>query len=157
VQRKSTGGYVSLDCSGAVSWKSKKQTSTASSRCEAEYMDLCSATKEAVWLFSLLASILSEPVPTPIAIGVDNGGTMSLSQNPSITERSKHIDFQYHHVRECLSSKKVDRIYVPTNEQIVDFLTKPLDKIKHSKFTFLQGVVPQILTLPNRGGVLEGV
>jgi len=52
--RKSTGGYIFTVCGGAVSWKSKKQSCVATSTCEAEYMALCSTTKEAVWLSPLL-------------------------------------------------------------------------------------------------------
>lgn len=40
--RKSTTGYVFLLAGGAVSWKYKLQSTTATSTCEAEYMACCS-------------------------------------------------------------------------------------------------------------------
>lgn len=140
--RKSTGGYVFRMCSGAVSWKSKKQTCVATSTCEAEYMSLCTASKEAVWLSRLLASLQGSTSPEPISIGVDNIGTMALSENASITERSKHIDVQFHYVRECIDLNRINLVHCPTTEQIADSLTKPLEKTLHEKFTILQGVLP---------------
>ncbi len=46
--RKSTSGYVFTMAGGPVSWRSKKQTHEATSSCEAEYIALCNASKEAI-------------------------------------------------------------------------------------------------------------
>jgi len=139
--RKSTGGYVFKVCGGSISWKSKKQSCVATSTCEAEYMALCSATKEAVWLSRLVSTIQSKKITDPISIGVDNSGTISLSQNTAINERSKHIDVQFHYIRESLELGKVKVWHCRTDEQIADSLTKPLDRVKHNKFTLLQGII----------------
>jgi len=139
--RKSTSGYIFLIAGGAVSWKSKKQTNTATSTCEAEYMACCSAAKEAVWLSRLLADIRSLQKPEPISIGIDNAGTIYLSDNPAINERSKHIDVQYHFVRECVELNKIKLQHCSTDDQLADSLTKPLERIKHSRFTKLQGLL----------------
>ena len=42
---------------GTISWGSKKQVTVATSSTEAEYMASCCATKEAMWLWSLLGLI----------------------------------------------------------------------------------------------------
>jgi len=42
---------------GAVSWKTRKQTSIALSSVEAEYMAMCRVAKEAVWLTGLLEDL----------------------------------------------------------------------------------------------------
>lgn len=138
--RKSTSGYIFLIAGGAVSWKSKKQSNTATSTCEAEYMACCATTKEAVWLSRLISDIRFLPIPEPITIGIDNAGTIYLSNNPAINERSKHIDVQYHFVRECVQLKKIKLIHCNTDDQLADSLTKPLERVKHSKFTELQGL-----------------
>ena len=139
--RKSTSGYIFLIAGGAVSWKSKKQTNTATSTCEAEYMACCTATKEADWLSRLLADIRGLDMPEPISIGIHNAGTIYLAGNPANNERSKHIDVQYHFVRECVDSNKINLRHCNTDDQLADSLTKPLERIKHSKFTKLQGLM----------------
>ncbi|XP_059306417.1 secreted RxLR effector protein 161-like [Lycium ferocissimum] len=48
--RKSTSGYAFLLNGGVISWKSKKQTCTALSTMEAEFVACASAVQEAVWL-----------------------------------------------------------------------------------------------------------
>ena len=55
--RKSTSGYVFQIGGGAVSWRSKKQTSVALSTAEAEYVALASATQEALWMRQLSAEL----------------------------------------------------------------------------------------------------
>jgi hypothetical protein len=54
---RSIGAYVIRLGSGAVSWKSKKQPCIALSLTEAEYMALCQAVKESVWMVNFLTSL----------------------------------------------------------------------------------------------------
>ena len=55
--RRSTSGYVFNVGSAAISWSSKRQATVALSTCEAEYIGQTQATKEAIWLRSLLTSL----------------------------------------------------------------------------------------------------
>ena len=48
--KKSTSGYIFMMAEGVVSWKSVKQTLTASSIMEAEYVVCYEATCHAIWL-----------------------------------------------------------------------------------------------------------
>ena len=48
--RKSILGFVFICNGGAVSWKSSKQSVTADSTTEAEYIAASDAAKEAVWI-----------------------------------------------------------------------------------------------------------
>jgi hypothetical protein len=57
IDRKSISGYCFKMGAGAVSWKSKKQTSVALSSTEAEYMALTHPTKEAMWIKFLLSHL----------------------------------------------------------------------------------------------------
>ena len=56
--RKSTSGFVFQLCGGAISWSSRKQTVVATSTCEAEYIALLEACKEAAWLRRVIADVL---------------------------------------------------------------------------------------------------
>lgn len=55
--KKSTSGYVFLMGGGAVTWRSKKQTTIAPSSTEAEYVALCEAGHKACWLRNLLEEL----------------------------------------------------------------------------------------------------
>jgi hypothetical protein len=102
--RKSTMGYTYLLHGGAITWSTRKQQSVATSTTEAEYMGLCNAAKEAVWLRNLLMSLgLKKYVAQnneSTRIYGDNQGSLKLVANPEMHSRSKHIDVQYHYLRE---------------------------------------------------------
>ena len=55
--RKSTSGYIFMLCGAGISWRSKKQTSVASSTAEAEYIALSGAVQEAIWLRQLSSEL----------------------------------------------------------------------------------------------------
>ena len=64
-------GPVMFLAKGAVSWLSKKQTTDELSTTEAEYVDLSTATQEAIWLRRLLTDV-GEPLEKPIVINEGN-------------------------------------------------------------------------------------
>ena len=80
--RKSTSAYVFCLGLGSVSWKSIKQKSVALSTVEAEYMAMCQAVKEAIWLNGLLED-LGVKFWSPLVINSDNQGMLALAQNPN--------------------------------------------------------------------------
>ena len=60
--RRSTTGYVFIMYGGVVSWSSRLQPSVALSTAEAEHMAAAAATKEALWLRTLLKDLESQQV-----------------------------------------------------------------------------------------------
>ena len=62
----------------------------------------------------------------------------------------KHINVCYHYIRQVIDDGTVYLTYTPTQEQVVDILTKGLPPALHIKFTGEMGV----LQLAG-GGVLE--
>ena len=132
--RRSTAGYVFNIGSGAISWSSKRQTVVALSSCEAEYMGETQATKEAIWLRSLLKELLGKEEPAATIIYGDNQGAIALAKNPQFHARTKHITIQHHFVREKQTEGKVDLQYIPTEQQVADGLTKALPKDRFIKF-----------------------
>ena len=130
--RKSTSGYVFYLGKGPISWISKKQSAVALSSTEAEYMAVTQATKEAIWLRRLLAEIdVAVTQEGATLIYQDNQSTIALAKNPVHHARSKHIDIQYHFVREKVEHKEVDLQYIPTEKMIADIFTKPLAKARY--------------------------
>lgn len=108
--RRSTYGFLFNIGSGAISWSSKRQPTVSLSTCEAEYVAQTQATKEAIWLRSLLHD-KEEPSAT-INFG-DNQGAIALAKNPQFHARTKHIAIQHHFVREQQAIGTVDLNYVP--------------------------------------------
>lgn len=130
--RRSTTGYVFLLNGGAVSWCSRKQQSVASSTVESEYMAFHAASKEAVWL-ALLVKELGEG-NKPVLILCDNQGCIANVKNPIASRYVKHIDVAYHSVRELASLRRIVPLYVPTQDNVADAFTKPLQRVKFRKF-----------------------
>ena len=138
--RKSTSGFLFLAEGGAVSWRSKKQTCLATSTCEAEYIAMCMDAKEAIWLARLMADLQNSEVPSAIPLGADNNGAIKSPKNESINQRNKHIDLQYHFVREATQSKKILPHLVASICQLADSLTKPLDVKLFSQLRKSKGI-----------------
>ena len=134
--RRSLGAYVFLLYGGAVSWSSKRQQSIALSSCEAEYMAQTQATKEAIWLTRLLSELdIGFGLPTkPILIRADNQGAIALTKDPRFHSRTKHIDIQWHFVRDQVETGSVQFEWTPTNDMAADGLTKALSNDKFATF-----------------------
>ena len=137
--RRSVSGYAFSLGRGTINWSSKRQPTTALSSTEAEYMASTHATKEAIWLRSLLKDFGFEQVGATI-INTDSQGSLALAKNPTHHSRTKHIDIQHHFVREQIELQTIELQYCPTEEMTADVLTKPLARIKHSKCTYALGL-----------------
>lgn len=137
--RRSTSGYYFQLQGATISWQSKKQPVVALSSTEAEYISAATATKELLWLQSILSE-LGYPVQLPSVLYCDNQSCISLTKNPKFHERSKHIDIKYHFLREKVDSKLLQLEFTPTSEMWADVLTKSLSKSKHEACIQAQGL-----------------
>jgi len=121
------------------------EKTVALSTMEAEYMALCQASKEAVWLNKLVQGVASQGLRTaisggPINIKVDNSGFIDFSKNPVEHKRTKHIDIRYHYVREVITTDKVTLEHCATNDMVADPMTKELGKTKHDRHVEAMGL-----------------
>eukprot|EP00253_Pinus_taeda_P014202 PITA_14202 len=66
----------------------------------------------------------------PTVIYYDNQSCIKLSENPVFHDRSKHINIQYHHLRDCVARRIMLLQYISTEEQDDDILTKASSKCK---------------------------
>ena len=80
--RRSITGYLFSIYNGPVSWQSKQQTSVALSSMEAEYMALCAATQEAMWL-KMIMTDFDKNYHDHIIIHEDNQSCIEYTKNPT--------------------------------------------------------------------------
>ena len=125
--RKSVSGIFITINNCPIIWSSRKQTITAQSTVEAEYVALSEASKQIAWVSQMLEE-LGIKYEKPIKMNEDNQGTIALTNNPILSRRSKHIDIKYHYIREQVRNGLITLSYCPTTEMIADILTKSLAK-----------------------------
>jgi hypothetical protein len=62
----------------------------------------------------------------PITIHCDNTNSISVSKNPIVHSKTKHIPIKYHFLREQVTNIIVQLNYISSIEHIVDIFTKLL-------------------------------
>jgi hypothetical protein len=64
----------------------------------------------------------------PIPIYCDNTNSITISKNPMMHSKTKHIPIKYHFLREHVAENNIGVEYVGTKEQVADIFTKPLPR-----------------------------
>jgi hypothetical protein len=130
--RHSTGGYCVYLGHNPISWSAKKQRTVSRSSTEAEYRQLAYTAAELSWIRSLFKD-LGIRLSTP-RIWCDNISSISLASNPVFHARTKHLEVDYHYVRDKVVRKELEVCYLSTTDQVADIFTKGLSK---SRFLLL--------------------
>jgi len=122
---KSTTGFV-INYSGApFTWKSKRQSLVTLNSTEAESVSICTTTKELTWL-KQVALELDIMKDEPIVLRSDNTSAIKISSSEKISHRTRHLGAQFEYVRQEIKRKNIKLEYVKAENQLADFLTKPL-------------------------------
>lgn len=58
----------------------------------------------------------------------DNTSAISIVANPVNHSTTKHIEIRYHFIREHAAKGTINVSYVPTEKQLADIFTKPLNE-----------------------------
>jgi hypothetical protein len=82
-------------------------------------------TVEIMWIQILLRE-LQVPCPSMAKLWCDNLCAKYLSINPVFHIRIKHIEVDYHFVREQVAQKLLEIDFVSSRDQVADGFTKPL-------------------------------
>ena len=128
---KSSYGYIFKLVDGALSWRSAKQTLTATSTMEAEFVSCFEASSHGVWLKSFISGLrIVDSISRPLKLYCDNSTAVLMAKNNKSGSRSKHIDIKYLAIRERVKEEKL----VIEHINIESMLTDPLTKGMPSKY-----------------------
>jgi hypothetical protein len=125
-----------------VSWLSKKQSSVSLSKTEAEYIATTSCCTQVLWMKQTLTDIQVE-YDEPIPIYCDNTSAISISKNPVMHSKTKHIPIKCHFLQEHVAEKNIRVEYVGTKEQVANIFTK---LIPQESFEYLRQRIGVIST-----------
>ena len=70
----------------------------------------------------------------------DNIGAIAQAKEPRSHNKSKHILWKFHLIRDILNRGDVKITYIPTDDNIADPLTKALSQPKHERHVKSMGL-----------------
>ena len=114
--RRSVSGVAVMLGDTAIGWKSSTQKCVTTATCEAEYLALCDASKEALFTRAVLVFLQPELSGMRVDIFGDNEGAKAIADNPSSASRSKYIDVKFHFIRGLIRTGEVRILHVGTAE-----------------------------------------
>ena len=97
-------------------------------------MTLKEAAKELIWLKALFKQLKPLNSIKADTLFCDNKSAIDLSKNSEYHARTKHIDIQYHFIRDFIEQKVFELKYINMKEQLADALTKTLNINDFRKF-----------------------
>nr|GFB61381.1 retrovirus-related Pol polyprotein from transposon TNT 1-94 [Tanacetum cinerariifolium] len=96
----------------------------AMSSAEAKYVAAAGCCAQVLWIKSQLADY--DVLYDKVTIFCDNSSAISISNNPVLHSRTKHIDIRYHFIRDHILKGDIKLRFVPIDLQLADIFTKPL-------------------------------
>ncbi|GJR89814.1 hypothetical protein Tco_0213825 [Tanacetum coccineum] len=93
---------------------------------EAEYVVAPRCCANILWMKIQLTDydIIYEMVP----IFCDSTSAIAISNNPFMHSRTKHVGIRYHFIRDHILKGDIELHFIPTQYQLADIFTKPLDE-----------------------------
>ncbi|KAI3669642.1 hypothetical protein L6452_40952 [Arctium lappa] len=78
--------------------------------------------------------LLGGKLLSKIPIYCDSTSAIAIANNPVLHSKTKHIDIRYHFIRDHVMNGDIELHFIPTDFQLADIFTKPLDE---TRFNFL--------------------
>ena len=125
--RWSVSGGVVICAGACVSFFSRTQKNVTLSSTEAEYVALAAGIKKTIFFLRYIwRFIFPDRNIGCTLVKEDNVGAIQLAKNPQTTPNSNRIDIRHNFIRERVANGEFKVVYVPSEEQHTDLLTKPL-------------------------------
>ena len=131
---KSQTGWIYFLAGAPLLWASVRQRCVSLSTAHAEIIAFAQGLKNGMGLSNLLKE-LKEPVPRPMTIHIDNQAAIALGETSIFTKGLRHVNLSYAFINDEVKKGEVKMKFVPSAEQLADFLTKPLKRIDHQRLT----------------------
>jgi hypothetical protein len=133
--RRSTMGTVTMMNGGPISWSSVLGKTVATSTCEAEVNAAVYAAKDALHVSRMLADLGYANGGKPLQIAEDNSACIAQANSGLRHVRNaKHYEVKLRFLQQLVVDKDVEFVYCPTDLQLADIFTKPLDEAKFVYF-----------------------
>jgi Reverse transcriptase (RNA-dependent DNA polymerase) len=133
--RSHMGWHFSLgENNGSFFAQSKKTKLTVLSSTEAEYVTLCEATRDTVWLRRLLNEI-GFPQDEATTIYQDNESTIKQVKGHRGFQATKHVNPKFHFTGEKWKQGIINIVHKDTKLMIADLLTKALHADDHVRLS----------------------
>jgi hypothetical protein len=103
----------------------EKNNTISRSSTKANYRAIANTTAELTWLTYILKD-LRISISAPPVLYCDNISSLYMTINPVFHARSKHIELDYHFVRERVAIGLLVTKHVSSANQVTDIFTKPV-------------------------------
>lgn len=130
--RRSITGIVFCYAGAAIAYKSKLQTTVATSSTESEFYAAVHAAKIAKYLRSVLDE-LGFPCQGPTPLFEDNQAAIAMVNECRPTPRVRHLDIQHFAIQEWRARGIIQLFHIPGVINAADQQTKPLSFVLHSR------------------------
>ncbi|GKB63977.1 retrotransposon protein, putative, ty1-copia subclass [Tanacetum coccineum] len=123
--------------------ESAKQSTTAMSSTEVEYITAAEASMEAVWMRKFIDG-LGSVVPSNkrlMEMLCDNEPAIAMANDPEILKGARNFQRKYHYIREVIQEREIDLKKVHIDDNVVDPFTKPMSYDKHYEHAMAIGIV----------------
>ena len=112
----------------------------ARSSIETEFRAMAQGICELLWLKIILEDLRIKS-DNPMRLYCDNKSAISIAHNPVQHDRTKHIEVDRHFIKETLDSGLICTLYVPSQDNLSDILTKGL-KSNYFESIVSKGKIP---------------
>ena len=128
--RRSITGFILTLCGGAICYRSKVQTSVATSSTESEFVAAVTASKAVLYLRSVMKQLGCEQL-TPTPMYEDNEAAIMMINASKPTVRARHIDIQHFAIQEWKLRGDIIFFHIPGVINMSDAMTKAVGWILH--------------------------